>query len=151
MHELSADDTVEGIAPILTPEMLHQQNEKALRNDPNLSGKRKLRQLERLQRLHLLYEVGELLKCLLSYFLLVTEDGRMKLLWWMGSSLASCIDKPTVEELPRISLRLAKVPEDYSFGGDKGFTGLEKDFPNVNACDTPVQVANSKTHCLSSR
>ena len=58
--------------------------------------------------------------------------------------------KPTVDELPKVPLCLAKVPEDYRFGRDKGFTGLEKDFPNVNACDTPVQVANSNTHRLSS-
>mmetsp|Transcript_10347 Transcript_10347/g.17580 ORF Transcript_10347/g.17580 Transcript_10347/m.17580 type:complete len:762 (-) Transcript_10347:731-3016(-) len=40
--------------PILTPEILQEQNRKALRNDPNRSGKRKLLQLERLQKLHLL-------------------------------------------------------------------------------------------------
>jgi len=68
----------------------------------------------------------------------------------MGSSLAAWLQKPTIEDLPKVLLRLVKVPEDYGFGGDKGFTALEKDFLNVNACDTPVQLANSNTHCLSS-
>ena len=40
--------------PILTPDILNEQNKKALRNDPNISGKRKLLQLERLQKLHVL-------------------------------------------------------------------------------------------------
>jgi len=70
--------------PILTPDILKEQNYKALRNDPNKSGRRKLRQLERLQELHLLYEKAKLKRCLLSYFLLVTEEQRLKLLSWMG-------------------------------------------------------------------
>ena len=47
--------------PILTPKIMMQQYERALENDPNYSGKTKLRQLERLHRVHLLYENGKLL------------------------------------------------------------------------------------------
>ncbi|KAL7528715.1 hypothetical protein ACHAXR_002590, partial [Thalassiosira sp. AJA248-18] len=135
--------------PILTPRSLKEQHGKAIRNDPNSSGPRKLMQLERHQRLHLLYESGELKKCLLSYFLLVTEEHRMKLLSWMGSELAQDVTKPTLETLQQLPLRLAKIPEDYGVGGDKGFTCIERLLPNVNAVDTPPQVANSKTHRLS--
>ena len=67
----------------------------------------------------------------------------------MGSDIASHLNKPAVCDVPNIPLHLAKVPEDYAFGGDKGFTGIEIDFPNVNAVDTLPQVANSKTHWLS--
>mmetsp|Transcript_14350 Transcript_14350/g.24033 ORF Transcript_14350/g.24033 Transcript_14350/m.24033 type:complete len:730 (-) Transcript_14350:42-2231(-) len=135
--------------PILTPDILKEQNSKALRNDPNNSGRRKLRQLERLQKLHLLYEKAELKKCLLSYFLLVTEEHRLKLLSWMGSKLASHIEKPSLRELNNIPLRLAKIPEDYGVGGDKGFSGIEYSLPNCNEVDTPPQIANSKKERLS--
>ena len=86
--------------PILTPEILEEQNVKALRNDTNFLGKRKLMQLERLQRLHILYKDNVLHKCLLSYFLLVTEETRLKLLSWMGSDMASQRDR-TREDRPR--------------------------------------------------
>jgi len=55
--------------PILTPDILNEQNKKALRNDPNISGKRKLLQLKRLQKLHVLYEKAKLKKCLLSFII----------------------------------------------------------------------------------
>mmetsp|Transcript_44335 Transcript_44335/g.94357 ORF Transcript_44335/g.94357 Transcript_44335/m.94357 type:complete len:877 (+) Transcript_44335:1360-3990(+) len=136
--------------PVFTPQILEEQANKALRSGPNSSGKRKLCQLERHQRLHLLYEGGQLSKCLFSYFLLVEEPNRLKMLSWMGSELAASVPKPNLEDVPRIPLRLAKIPEDCSLGGDKGFTGIEKSLPNINHVDTPVQVQNSKTHRLSS-
>eukprot|EP00986_Skeletonema_menzelii_P021274 scaffold33840_cov171-Skeletonema_menzelii.AAC.1 len=135
--------------PILTQEILQEQRKKALRNDPNRSGKRKLLQLERLQKLHLLYERGSLKKCLLSYYLLVTEDQRLKLLSWMGSGLASNITKPSLDELNELPLRLAKIPRDCGVGGDKGFSGIEYDLPNCNEVVTPPQIANSKKERLS--
>ena len=49
MADVNADASSERNAPILTPNMLQEQNKKALQNDPNSSGERKLRQLERLQ------------------------------------------------------------------------------------------------------
>ena len=136
-------------APILTADILTEQNEKAIRNDPNFSGKTKLRQLERHQRLHLLYEAGKLRKCLLSYFLKVVTNDRIKLLRWMGSPLASRVPKPSITDLPAIPLRLAKLPPDYGMCGDKGFTNIEVYLPNVNIVDTPPAVVNSKTHRLS--
>ncbi len=132
--------------PILTPEILEEQNAKAIHNDPNVSGKRKLLHLERHQRLHLLYESGKLRKCLLSCFLKVVEQDRLKLLSWMGSKLAVDIKKPTCGDLPTIPLRLAKIPQDYGLGGDKGFSGVEGYLPNLNEVVTPPQVANSNTH-----
>ena len=114
-----------------------------------MSAKRKQRQLERHQRLHLLYEDGSLRKCLLSYFRLVVADKRLKLLKWMGSDLAADTPMPTAGELPKLPLRLAKIPEEYGIVGDKGFTGIERDMPNCNDVNTPVQLTNSKTHRLS--
>ena len=149
VEEAQRDSGSEKRPPILTPEILQEQRRKALRNDPNRSGKRKLQQLERLQKLHLLYEDGDLEKCLLSYFLLVTEDQRLKLLSWMGSNLASHITKPSLDELNELPLRLAKIPRDCGVGGDKGFSGIEYDLPNCNEVVTPPQVANTKKERLS--
>jgi hypothetical protein len=138
-------------APILSVDLLMQQNEKAFHNDPNYSGKTKLRQLERHQRLHLLYEEGKLRKCLLSYFLKVVSKDCLSLLSWMGSKLASHIPKPAFADLPVIpALRLAKIPTDYGVCGDKGFTNIKVYLPNVNIVATPPAVVNSKTHRLSS-
>eukprot|EP00956_Cyclotella_meneghiniana_P045678 scaffold380193_cov149-Cyclotella_meneghiniana.AAC.1 len=135
--------------PILTADRLLEQNKRALINDPNYSGKRKLCQLERHQRLHILYEAGKIRKCLLSYFLLVSKDRRLKLLRWMGSKLAEHIDMPALYDLEQIPLRLAKIPANYSIGGDKGFTGIEHHLPNCNFTDTPPGVVNSKKERLS--
>ena len=99
--------------PVLSPSILEEQNKKAIKNNPNISGKQKLRQLERHQRLHLLYEAHRLRKCLLSYFLLVVAPDRLKLLKWMGSDLAGDTPMPTADELPKLPLRLAKIPEEY--------------------------------------
>ena len=139
-------------APLITPEKLQEINRKIVDNDTNSSGKRKLCQLERLQRLHLLYEDGEthgLPRCLLSYFLLVTHDDRMKLLSYMGSKLASKFPKPSLNELPKIPLRLAKIPEDWGLGADKGFNGISGLLPNINEVLTPVQLSNYTTQSLS--
>eukprot|EP00804_Cyclotella_cryptica_P028615 CCRYP_020606-RA/>CCRYP_020606-RA protein AED:0.36 eAED:0.42 QI:0/0/0/1/1/1/2/0/166 len=46
--------------PILTADRLLEQNKRALINDPNYLGKRKLCHLERLQHLHILFEAGKL-------------------------------------------------------------------------------------------
>lgn len=121
--------------PILTADRLLEQNKRALIIDPNYSGKRKLCQLERHQRLHILYEAGKIRKCLLSYFLLVAKDRRLKLLRWMGSKLAEHIDMPALYDIEQMPLRLAKIPADYSIGGDKGFTGIEHHLPNCNCVE----------------
>mmetsp|Transcript_10347 Transcript_10347/g.17581 ORF Transcript_10347/g.17581 Transcript_10347/m.17581 type:complete len:214 (-) Transcript_10347:8-649(-) len=67
----------------------------------------------------------------------------------MGSTLASHITKPSLDELPKLPLRLAKIPEDCGLGGDKGFSGIEYSLPNCNEVVTPPQVANSKKQRLS--
>ncbi|EJK76479.1 hypothetical protein THAOC_01755 [Thalassiosira oceanica] len=125
--------------PLLTPEKLKEQNDEALASrDPNASGKTKLRQLERHQRLHILYETGQLRKCLLSYFLLVEEKNRLKLLAWMGSDLAGNTPKPLFDELPKVPIGLAKIPEGVPVAGDKGFAGLERHLPMINPVRHPA-------------
>ena len=128
----------------MSVETLNEQNEYSIRNDTNRSGQRKLRQLEVLQRLRMLYESGELHKTKLSYFLLVTCDDRMNLLRWMGSDLADSRPKPAHDQLPKVPLRLAKIPHDYGIGADKGFVDIQCDLPNLNKEDTPVLIRNSK-------
>lgn len=137
--------------PIVTNEFLKQLNEKAIRNDPNQSGKHKLRQLEIHQRLHEMYETGQLRRNLLSYFLLVEERNRIKLLKWMGSDLVKKdgTPKPTHDSLPHVPLRLAKIPEHVSVGLDKGFVGVKWILSNMNDEETPVMIKNSKTERLS--
>ncbi|KAL7482282.1 hypothetical protein ACHAW6_010740 [Cyclotella cf. meneghiniana] len=131
-------------SPILSVETLNEQNEYSICNDTNRSGRRKLRQLEVLQRLHVVYENGELRKTKLSYFLLVTNDDRMNLLRWMGSDLADSRPKPTHDQLPNVPLCLAKIPHDYGISADKGFVDIQWDLPNLNKEDTPVLIRNSK-------
>ena len=77
-------------------------------------------------------------KCLLSYFLLVEEKNRLKLLAWMGSDLAGNTPKPTFEQLPKVPLALAKIPEGVPVVGDKGFSGLERLLPNINPVEHPT-------------
>ncbi|KAL7485396.1 hypothetical protein ACHAW6_010980 [Cyclotella cf. meneghiniana] len=93
--------------------------QRAIQNDPNDSGRRKCRQLEIVPRLHVMYENGELCKCLLSFYLLVTEVDCLKIFHWMDSRYAAGIPKPKLEELPKVPLRLAKIPENF-FVGQKG-------------------------------
>eukprot|EP00804_Cyclotella_cryptica_P001387 CCRYP_020619-RA/>CCRYP_020619-RA protein AED:0.45 eAED:0.54 QI:0/0/0/1/0/0/2/0/207 len=76
-------------------------------------------------------------------------DRRLKLLRWMGSKLAEHVDMPALYNLEQMPLRLAKIPTNYSIGGDKGFTGIEHYMPNCNNMDTPPGVVNSKKERLS--
>lgn len=131
--------------PILSVDTLREQNLRALQSGPNHSGKFKCRQLEIHQRLHILYESGQLSKCLLSYFLLVATEDRLKLLSWFGSQLASDTPKPSKEDLPKVPLRLAKIPEEFDVGADKGFTDISYMLPNLNFVETPYKLDNSKT------
>ena len=63
--------------------------------------------------------------CLLSYFLLAAKEDRHKLLRWMGSDMIdhNKVPMPTLDELPKIWLRLAKIPALYKILADKGFAG----------------------------
>ena len=82
------DGGLEKKPPILDPDILRKNNEKALYHDPNMNGTTKMRQLEWHERLHKLYEQGDLKQCVLSYFLLCTAKWRSIMLAWMGSKLA---------------------------------------------------------------
>jgi len=134
--------------PLLDPEMLRENNKKALYRDPNMSGTTKL-QLERHERLHRKYESGDLRKCILSYFLLCTP-WRLKMLAWMGSNLAGSTNVPELDEIKEsVPLRLYKIPEDHSLGADKRYHGTDGDLPGCNKVDCPHLLRNSKTHRLS--
>ena len=133
-------------APLLSPERLREQNEAVLRTGANENGLRKLRQLERHERLHRSYEDKKLRKCLLSYFLLAVKEDRHKLLRWMGSKMIDHdkVPMPNVDELPKIWLRLAKIPALYMILADKGFADTERDYPNFNQVETPTKLAAGK-------
>ena len=53
--------------------------------------------------------------------------------------------KPSVENLPKLLLKLSKISEDIAVGSDKGFDETSADFPNINDVVTPMEVNNSKT------
>ncbi|KAL7513820.1 hypothetical protein ACHAWX_000784 [Stephanocyclus meneghinianus] len=55
----------------------------------------------------------------------------LKLLHWMRSKLAIHVDMPYLEVFNPISLHLAKIPEDYMVGGNKGFSGIEWSLPKI--------------------
>lgn len=135
-------------APLLSPERLREQHEAVLIAGANESGLRKLRQLERHERLHRCYEDGKLCKCLLSYFLLAAKEDRHKLLRWMGSEMIDHdkVAMPALEELPTIWLRLAKIPKEYKILADKGFAETERDYPNFNTVETPTKLAAAKAY-----
>ena len=140
----SEEGNTKKMAPLLSPERLEELSRKALLTGPNSSGWRKLRQLERHERLHRSYEDGKIHKCLLSFFLLVTTNDRHKLLAWMGSSMVPDIEKPTREELPEIYLRLAKIPPSFCVGTDKGFKGTDRDYPWFNRVFSPTKLSELK-------
>ncbi len=56
--------------------------------------------------------------------------------------MASKVTKPSADELPKIPLRLVKIPPDYGLCGGKGFSGIEAFLPNVNIVDTPPAIVN---------
>ncbi|KAL7552447.1 hypothetical protein ACHAWF_015688 [Thalassiosira exigua] len=145
-EQLEEDRGGDKKAPLLSAERLREQHEAVLRAGANQSGLRKLRQLERHERLHRLYEAERLSKCLLSYFLLVTEQDKHKLLCWMGSKRIDSddVEMPTSEELPKLWLRLAKIPAAYKVLADKGFADMERDYPWMNTIETPTRLAASK-------
>ena len=107
--------------PILTPDILNEQNKKALRNDPNIYGEEEaltagtFTKAPRTVRKSKGEEVSFII-----YYLLVTENQRLKLLSWMGSKLAANVPKPSLGDIHKLSLRLAKIPQDCGVVGDKG-------------------------------
>ena len=67
----------------------------------------------------------------------------------MGSKLAANVPKPSLDDIHKLPLRLAKIPQDCGVVGDKGFSGIEYHLPNCNEVVTPPQIANSKKKRLS--
>lgn len=128
-----AQRTTSKAPPLLSSETLKDQNEKALRGGVNSSGLEKLCQLEVQERLHQSYQAGRLKKNALSYYLFVSAEWRHAILKWMGSDLAPVsVECPTVDNLPKILLRLAKVPRAYGMLGDKGFDKTTRFNPCLN-------------------
>ena len=126
--------------PILSLEVL---------NNPNMSSKRKLVQIERYEQLYRLHEDVRLYKCLISHFLLCTVDNRIKLLSLIDSDIAKDIEKPSTDDIPELPLSLVKILEDVEIGGDKGFDHISANLLNINNYKIPVKVKNSKIHRLS--
>ena len=111
----------------------------------NSSGAEKLAQYEVHERLHQMYENGTMKKTVLAYHLKFAADDRHKLLKWMGSSLApQNVPEPTLEELPKIPLRLAKIPHQYDELGDKGFHNTTRMNPNMNTTRTPYKLSSDE-------
>lgn len=55
------------------------------------------------------------------------------------------VPMPTVEELPKIWLRLAKrIPAICKILADKGFIGTERDYPWMNQVVTPTKLSAAK-------
>ena len=67
----------------------------------------------------------------------------------MGSKLAANVPKPSLDDIHKLPLRLAKIPQGCGVVGDKGFSGIQYHLPNCNEVVTPPQIANSKKERLS--
>jgi len=134
----------EGTSPTISREMLEANAKRALRWGVNSSGLEKLKQMEAQERLHRSYESGAIKKCMLSYHLLVTKMDRMKLLRFFGSDLADGEAAPAAEDLPKIALRLAKVPAGMSLLCDKGFERDSRHYPKFNRILTPMLLRKMK-------
>ena len=76
------DGGLEKKPPILDPDILRKNNEKALYHDPNMNGTTKMRQLERHERLHKLYEQGDLKSVYSHIFSCVLQNGAASC--WLG-------------------------------------------------------------------
>lgn len=110
---------------------------KSPQNDPEEF----LQQLELHERLHRAYESETLSKTCLSMYLKITSTERQQYLQWLGSNLVEprSLD---ISDLPRLPLRLNKIPGDVDGCGDKGFYASHNDYPNCNAVHTPDLMSN---------
>ncbi|EJK54476.1 hypothetical protein THAOC_25893, partial [Thalassiosira oceanica] len=132
-------------APILESDTLDAINKKALESGVNSSGLEKAAQLEVHQRLHLAYQAEKLKKTSLAYFLLFTAKDRLRLLKWLGSSLApASLPMPSERDLPVLPLGLAKIPPEFCVLGDKGFHKTTRLNPNLNLSKTPWKLSDEK-------
>ena len=138
--KLDAKD-VKGKATVLVREdakELERVNAEALDKSPQSSPEEFLQQLELHERLHCLYEGGELKKCVLSAYLCITKEFRWALLSHMGSTMVpQGYTQNENEEVPSVYLRLHKIPPDSEGLGDKGFEHTERFFPYFNRIRCP--------------
>ena len=143
--EKNVEKTSEKKSPSLDYEALIRHNNAAILRGVNFSGIEKLAQLEVHERLHRAYERKDLKKTTLAYFLKFMEKDRHTILKWLGSSLVpDDVPMPQKEDLPKIWLRLAKIPPDYDGLGDKGFEKTTRMNPNMNTMRTPFKLSNDQ-------
>ena len=138
VHDQRGTDA-EGTYTQLTVEEIKKSNNRyLLHSGPNQDNVHKLRQQERLERLHKLYEAGELKECTLSYYLYHTQDLRRN----MRKRLYGVVNN---ERNPLgLRTRLAKLPAGYNVVSDRSFAHDAPKYPNLNAHITPHFLAGRK-------
>jgi len=102
----------------------------AILSGPDQSPYRKYRQLQRHQRLHVLYRTGVLKPCMLSYYLDFWTDVRLQQM--EGLLVVGNL------EFPRFKIGLGKFPAEYGVLGDKGFAEDAILWENLNPHITPT-------------
>ena len=87
------------------------------------------------EHLHCLYENKDLRKCRLSSYIHMTRSFRLEVLNHLGFSSNEV--SSSVDELPKVWLRGAKLPPDWEGLADKGFQGVNRLMPNFNQVRCP--------------
>ena len=108
------------------------------RNDPEEF----LQQLELHEELNRSYEEVVLTKNALSACLLIIQDERKKLLQWMGRKLFEREEIMSFKDVPKVPLRVNKIPGHVDGIGDKGFHASHGDCPKNNVVHIPDLVRN---------
>ena len=121
--------------------MMEEANEH-VRSGPQSSPLEMLCQLETHERLHRHYQSGDLRKCMLSYYLLVMAEDRMRILHHLGSKMVPHDYEPSDEPLPEVYLRLAKIPPGFDVIADKGFDKTDGLYPWWNLVWVPIVLRN---------
>lgn len=109
-----------------------------LRSGPQSSALELLCQLEFHERLHRMYESGDLCKCMLSYYVKLMEADRMRILHYLGSDMVPEGYDPGDEPMPRVWQRLAKIPKEVDVIADKGFDKTSGCYPWWNYVWCPI-------------
>lgn len=123
-------------------EAYEQLATEALKSGPQSSPFELLMQLECHERLFQLYVAGKLQPTMLSFYLEEMREYRWSLLDWFGSPLAPQSHRGKTTTPPLVPQRLNKIPTGRQILGDKGFDGLDRCFPNLNAVRTPLLLRN---------
>ena len=116
-----------------TVENFHEACKDLLHGGPDSSATRKIKQLTRHNRLHAMYESGQLKKCHFSFYLHFMADTRAKL-------LEGLLGNDPIGERLRLPTRLLKIPPDALVLSDRGFAEDAILYPNINGHLTPAFV-----------